>query len=110
MLKMICRLIALTVVALPLVAQNLEIKVGHDATIVTTDKGTSVTEKNGLPYSAAAVKSMLARISHTIECIGATNQRKLLCHNDLTPTRGEPRCGQSVRRISLDSHPLKDAM
>jgi hypothetical protein len=23
----------------------------------------------------------LARISHTTKCIGATNQRKLLCHN-----------------------------
>jgi hypothetical protein len=52
----------------------------------------------------------LARISHQNGCIGAANQRKLLCHNDLTPTHGAPRCRQSVPRISLDSHPLKDAM
>jgi ABC-type multidrug transport system fused ATPase/permease subunit len=51
----------------------------------------------------------LARISHTIECIGAANQRKLLCCNDLSPIRGAPRCPQSVPRISLGLNPLKDA-
>jgi hypothetical protein len=58
----------------------------------------------------AAALAALARISHRNGCIGAANQRKLLCHNDLTPTRGAPRCRQSVPRIFLDSHPLKDAM
>ena len=52
---------------------------------------------------------ILARISHTIECIGAANQRKLLCCNDLSPIRGAPRCPQSVPRISLGLNPLKDA-
>ena len=51
----------------------------------------------------------LARISHTAWCVGAANQRKLLCSNDLSPTRRAPRCRQSVARICLDSQLLKDA-
>src|SRR5438128_10212804 len=70
------------------------------------------------PYDYYPIKRMqmirfngesLARISHTIECIGAANQRKLLCCNDLSPIRGAPRCPQSVPRISLGLNPLKDA-
>ncbi len=51
----------------------------------------------------------LTRISHTIKCIGAANQRKLLCCNDLSPIRGAPRCQQSVPQISLDLNLSKDA-
>jgi NADPH:quinone reductase-like Zn-dependent oxidoreductase len=51
----------------------------------------------------------LARISHRIECIGAANQRKSLCSNNLSPTHGAPRCRQSVAQISLNLHPWKDA-
>jgi transcriptional regulator with XRE-family HTH domain len=52
----------------------------------------------------------LARISHRIECIGAANQRKVLCHKHFSPNRGAPRCRQSVFRICLDLNRLKDAM
>jgi hypothetical protein len=51
----------------------------------------------------------LARISHTAECIGAPNQRKLLCGNSLSRIQGAPRCRQSVPQICLNLHPLKDA-
>jgi putative DNA primase/helicase len=51
----------------------------------------------------------LARISHRIECIGAANQRKSLCCNNLSPTHGAPRCRQTVPRISSNLHPSKDA-
>ena len=51
----------------------------------------------------------LARISHTTECIRAANQRKSLCCNIFSSIRGAPRCRQSVARICLDLHPLKDA-
>jgi hypothetical protein len=44
----------------------------------------------------AKMVGALARISHSIGCIGATNQRKLLCHNDFQEIRGQPRCRQSV--------------
>src|SRR6516164_4460142 len=54
-------------------------------------------------------KTPLVRISHTAWCVGAANQRKLLCSNDLSPTRRAPRCRQSVARICLDSQLLKDA-
>jgi peptide/nickel transport system substrate-binding protein len=51
----------------------------------------------------------LARISHTTECIGAANQRKLLCCNSLSRIQGAPRCRQSVPQICLNLHLLKDA-
>jgi hypothetical protein len=51
-----------------------------------------------------AQEAGLARISHTDECIGAPNQRKLLCSNDFLPIRGASRCRQSVAQISLDLH------
>ena len=35
-------------------------------------------------------KAGLARISHTKKCIGAANQRKLLCHNDFLMVRSRP--------------------
>jgi hypothetical protein len=57
----------------------------------------------------AAETAVLARISHRIECIGAANQRKSLCSNNLSPTHGAPRCRQSVAQISLNLHPWKDA-
>src|SRR5258707_8277305 len=41
----------------------------------------------------------LARIFHRIECIGAANQRKGLCHNYFSPNRVASRCRQSVFRI-----------
>jgi putative transposase len=53
--------------------------------------------------------SRLARISHTTECIGVANQRKPLCRNNSSPTRGAPRCRQSVAEISLDLNLLKAA-
>ena len=53
--------------------------------------------------------TLLARISHTTECIRAANQRKSLCCNIFSSIRGAPRCRQSVARICLDLHPLKDA-
>jgi hypothetical protein len=34
------------------------------------------------------LEAELARIPHRIECIGAANQRKLLCRNNLSPTHG----------------------
>src|SRR5208282_4497504 len=49
----------------------------------------------------AAMASRLARISHTIERIGAPNQRKLLCHNDVSLIRGAPRCRHSVAQNGL---------
>jgi FixJ family two-component response regulator len=58
---------------------------------------------------SGVVVDWLARISHTAWCVGAANQRKLLCSNDLSPTRRAPRCRQSVARICLDSQLLKDA-
>src|SRR5260370_41816227 len=51
----------------------------------------------------------LARISHGFKRIGAPNQRKLFCENDLLVIRGEPRCRQSVPRIFLDLKPSKAA-
>jgi two-component sensor histidine kinase len=51
----------------------------------------------------------LAAISHTTECIGAANQRKLLCRNNSSSIRGAPRCRQSVARISLNLNLLKAA-
>ena len=36
----------------------------------------------------------LERISRTIECVGAANQRKPLCRNKLSMIRGAPRCRQ----------------
>ena len=51
----------------------------------------------------------LARISHTIRCIGAPNQRKVLCSNYLSLIHGAPRCRQSVPRIRLDLKLLKGA-
>src|SRR5215471_6491932 len=54
-------------------------------------------------------RGALARISHRIECIGAANQRKSLCRNNLSPTHGAPRCRQTVPRISSNLHPSKDA-
>ena len=36
-----------------------------------------------LPHGA---EKALTRISHTAWCVGAANQRKLLCSNDLSPT------------------------
>src|SRR5437899_11596890 len=58
--------------------------------------------------TAIAIKG-LARISHTTKCIGAPNQRKLLCRNNLRLIQGAPRCRQSVAWICLDLHLLKDA-
>ena len=55
------------------------------------------------------VRDGLARISHRIECIGAANQRKSLCSNNLSPTHGAPRCRQTVAQISLNLHPWKAA-
>jgi hypothetical protein len=60
-------------------------------------------------FELSAVLGTLARISHRIECIGAANQRKSLCCNNLSPTHGAPRCRQSVAQISLNLHPWKDA-
>ena len=51
----------------------------------------------------------LAWISYQIECTEATNQRKLLCHNDLSMIRGAPRCRQTVPRISSNLNPSKGA-
>ena len=53
--------------------------------------------------------SELAQISSTTECIGVANQRKPLCRNNSWPTRGAPRCRQSVAEISLDLNLLKAA-
>src|SRR5258706_3848859 len=63
-----------------------------------------------MPHGRLKVGMGLARISHRIECIGAANQRKVLCHNHFSPNRGAPRCRQSVFRICLDLNRLKDAM
>jgi hypothetical protein len=52
----------------------------------------------------ASRMAALVRISHTDECIGAPNRRKLLCSNDFLPIRGASRCRQSVAQISLDLH------
>ena len=38
----------------------------------------------------------LARISHGIRCIGAENQRKFFCENNLAGSRRSPRCRRSV--------------
>jgi hypothetical protein len=51
----------------------------------------------------------LAWISHTTECIGAANQRKPLCRNELSMICGAPRCRQSVARTFLDLNLLKAA-
>jgi hypothetical protein len=79
------------------VAQEYK-KLGAVAVIITTPEGAVVT-----------LEEMLVRISHTAWCVGAANQRKLLCSNDLSPTRRAPRCRQSVARFCLDSQLLKDA-
>ena len=60
-------------------------------------------------YRELAETEPLARISHTTECIGVANQRKPLCRNNSSSTRGAPRCRQSVARISLDLNLLKAA-
>ena len=52
----------------------------------------------------------LARISHRKRRIGAPNQRKLLCRNDITQIRGTPRCRQSVTRNHLILEPWKVAV
>jgi hypothetical protein len=52
---------------------------------------------------------ILARISHTTECIGVANQRKPLCCNELSMICGAPRCRQSVARTFLDLNLLKAA-
>jgi hypothetical protein len=44
----------------------------------------------------------LARISQTMGCIEAANQRNLLCIQHVSSIRGAPRCKQSVSRICLD--------
>src|SRR5207302_6746467 len=63
----------------------------------------------GIDEELEAALAALARISHTTKCIGAANQRKPLCRNNLSMIRGAPRCRQSVPRISLDLNLLKDA-
>ena len=67
--------------------------------------------RNPLPVHQGSItgRTLLARISHTTECIRAANQRKSLCCNIFSSIRGAPRCRQSVARICLDLHPLKDA-
>jgi hypothetical protein len=40
--------------------------------------------------TSAEVIAGLARISHTTECIGVANQRKPLCRNNSSSTRGAP--------------------
>lgn len=52
----------------------------------------------------------LARISHKKMRIGAPNQRKLLCRNDIAQIRGTPRCRQSVTRNHLILEPWKVAV
>ena len=52
-----------------------------------------------LPGAAAEI---LARISQTMGCIEAANQRNLLCIQHVSWIRGAPRCKQSVSRICLD--------
>ena len=66
----------------------------------------SVLRQSADADSVAAIEA-LARISHRIECIEAANQRKLLCHNDLSMIRGAPRCRQTVPRISSNLNPSK---
>jgi hypothetical protein len=61
----------------------------------------------GDQFASVAHSGKLARISHRIECIEATNQRKLLCHNHLSMIRGAPRCRQTVPRISSNLNPSK---
>ncbi len=53
---------------------------------------------------------LLARISHKKMRIGAPNQRKLLCRNDIAQIRGTPRCRQSVTRNHLILEPWKVAV
>ena len=38
----------------------------------------------------ALIQTRLARISHTKKCIGAPNQRKLLCHNAFLKIQERP--------------------
>jgi len=70
----------------------------------------SVLVVNSAIAADAANGERLARISHTNRRIGAANQRKLLCRNDLTRIRGEPRCRQSVARNRLILEPWKVAV
>jgi DNA-binding GntR family transcriptional regulator len=60
-----------------------------------------------LPEMARAKTHMdrfrhLTRISQTMGCIEAANQRNLLCIQHVSSIRGAPRCKQSVSRICLD--------
>ncbi|MDA8119450.1 MAG: hypothetical protein M0Z85_05235, partial [Gammaproteobacteria bacterium] len=52
----------------------------------------------------------LVRISHEGRCIGAPNLRKCFCNKDLLRLGGISRCRQSVARICLNFHGLKDAV
>jgi hypothetical protein len=51
----------------------------------------------------------LTRISQRGRCIGALDLRKSCCTNGLSEDQGESRCRQSVTRICLALHLLKDA-
>ena len=53
----------------------------------------------------------LARISHAVRCIGASNQRKLFLAERLFgfEKRRDPNADESVTRIRLNLHPSKDA-
>lgn len=44
----------------------------------------------GVTFWGVENDGALARISHTIECIGAANQRKLLCGNNLARLAERP--------------------
>ena len=55
-------------------------------------------------------RSTLARISHAIERIGASNQRKLLCRNDFCNDSRKPRCRRSVAQNSLILEWLRGAL
>ncbi len=50
----------------------------------------------------------LARISQTMECIEAANQRNYLCNQKLSWTRGVPRCKRTVSRICSNLKRSKD--
>jgi transposase len=58
-------------------------------------------------YATETTEAFLARISHGIRCIGAENQRKLFCENNLAGSRRFPRCRRSVDRNRWGLHASK---
>jgi len=79
------------------------------ADLVRLRAGGLLMATDGLFNSRSGRLGALTRISHTTECIGAANQRKPLCRNELSMICGAPRCRQSVAGTFLDLNLLKAA-